>query len=111
MNRAIARAAPERDSPRGRAPVRPALPGLALPPSRSISSPILASPAAHEAPGTEPRRLGISSLSSPGNPLSRSLASLFRSKAEITSLSRLAREGIRSVNVVDVAQLEEIVIE
>ena len=45
------------------------------------------------------------------NPLSRSLAALFRSKAQITSLSRLAREGIRSVNVVDVAQLEEIVIE
>lgn len=45
------------------------------------------------------------------NPLTRSLAALFRSKAEVTSLSRLAREGIRSVNVVDVAQLEEIVIE
>jgi len=45
------------------------------------------------------------------NSLTRSLAALFRSKAELTSLSRLAREGIRSVNVVDVAQLEEIVVE
>jgi vacuolar-type H+-ATPase subunit I/STV1 len=45
------------------------------------------------------------------NPLYRSLASLFRSRAEVTSLSRLDREGIRTVNVLDIGQLESIVVE
>jgi hypothetical protein len=43
------------------------------------------------------------------NPLTRSLASLFRSKADTTSLKRLQREGIRTVGVLDLGQLEEIV--
>lgn len=45
------------------------------------------------------------------NPLYRSLASLFRSRAEVTSLSRLDREGIRTVNVLDIGDLEAIVVE
>jgi len=43
------------------------------------------------------------------NPLTRSLASLFRSRADTTSLKRLEREGIRTVGVLDLSQLEEIV--
>jgi chromosome segregation ATPase len=43
------------------------------------------------------------------NPLTRSLASLFRSKADTKSLKRLEREGIRTVGVLDLGQLEEIV--
>jgi vacuolar-type H+-ATPase subunit I/STV1 len=45
------------------------------------------------------------------NPLYRSLASLFRSRAEVTSLSRLDREGFRTVNVLDIGDLESIVVE
>ena len=45
------------------------------------------------------------------NPLYRSLASLFRSRAESTSLSRLDREGFRTVNVLDLSDLESIVVE
>jgi predicted nucleic acid-binding Zn-ribbon protein len=45
------------------------------------------------------------------NPLTRSLAALFHSRADVTSLKRLAREGFRTVKVLDVEKLEEIVIE
>ena len=41
--------------------------------------------------------------------LSRSLAALFRSKADTTSLKKLAREGFRTVNVLGFEQLETIV--
>jgi predicted nucleic acid-binding Zn-ribbon protein len=45
------------------------------------------------------------------NALTRSLAALFHSRADVTSLKRLEREGFRTVKVLDVEKLEEIVIE
>ncbi len=45
------------------------------------------------------------------NPLYRSLASLFCSRVESTSLLRLDREGFRTVNVLDLSDLESIVVE
>ncbi len=43
------------------------------------------------------------------NSLSRRLAALFRSKADLTSLKKLEREGIRTVNVIDLSRIEAIV--
>ncbi len=43
------------------------------------------------------------------NPLTSSLARLFRDRAKPTSLRRLHKEGFRTVPVLDIAQLEELV--
>jgi hypothetical protein len=43
------------------------------------------------------------------HPFTHSLASLFRSRADLTSLKKLAREGVRTVNVLDLSQIEQIV--
>ncbi len=42
-------------------------------------------------------------------PLSRRLAGLFRSKADLTSVKALEKAGVRSVNVLDLRRLEQIV--